>query len=126
MLGFLKNAFGYVAGASSIIGLAILLFKAEEAVVFVVAFYCVAITSLMVAVYRAVCKSLFSSHKDKFIRVATFCTFTCDDGKNATFGIRRLIQSKVPFLDHMFFSVLRFFRTAAPHAVDDSIPHHFF
>lgn len=99
MLNVFKNIFGVIAGASSIIALAIIPFKSTPALIAVLIFYCVSITFLMIAIYRAICKSLASVHKNKFVRIASFCTFSCDDGKNAKFETMRLIQSKVPFLD---------------------------
>lgn len=99
MLNVLKNVFGYVAGASSILALVLLFFNNKVALIVALAFYCVSVTLLVVAVYRAVCKSLSSRHKDKFVRTASFCTFSCDDDKNARFETMRLIQAKVPFLD---------------------------
>lgn len=99
MLNIFKNAFGVIAGMSSIIALAIIPFKSMPALIVVLFFYCLSITFLVIAIYKAVCKSLAATHKNKFIRIASFCTFTSDDGKNARFETMRLIQSKVPFLD---------------------------
>ena len=101
MLKIFKNAFGIIAGMSSIIALAILPFKSIPALIVVLFFYCLSITFLVFAIYKAVCKSLATTHKNKFIRIASFCTFTCDDEKTARFETMRLIQSKVPFLDNI-------------------------
>lgn len=101
MLKIFKNAFGIIAGMSSIIALAILPFKSIPALIVVLFFYCLSITFLVFAIYKAVCKSLATTHKNKFIRIASFCTFTSDDEKTARFETMRLIQSKVPFLDNI-------------------------
>lgn len=98
MQNILKNAFGITAGLASIIGVGLLFVHSIYAVATACAFYCIAITALGVAIYRAVLKSLEFRNEGKYHRLASFCTFTCDDGKNAQFGIIRLIQAKVPFL----------------------------
>ena len=43
--------------------------------------------------------ALFLSVQTMYRRLASFCTFVCDEGKTARFEVARLIQAKVPFLD---------------------------
>lgn len=63
------------------------------------AFYCIAITALGIAIYRAVLKSLEFRNGRKYQRLIYSCSFICDDAKNARFENFRFIQAKVPFLD---------------------------
>ena len=94
-----KNSFGILAGLASIVGVGLIFVRSDYAIAVVCGFYCIAITVLAVAIYRAVLKSLVFRNSGKYRRLASFCTFVCDDGKTARFEVVRLIQAKVPFLD---------------------------
>ena len=99
MKEFFRNSFGIVAGLASIMGVGLIFIRSNYAIAVVCGFYCIVITFLAVAVYRAVQKSLVFRNGGKYRRLASFCTFICDDGKIARFEVARLIQAKVPFLD---------------------------
>jgi hypothetical protein len=94
-----KNSFGILAGLASIVGVGLIFVRSDYAIAVVCGFYCIAITILAIAIYRAVLKSLVFRNSGKYRRLASFCTFVCDDGKTARFEVARLIQAKVPFLD---------------------------
>ena len=99
MRNIFKSAFGVIAGLASIIGVGLLFIRSAYAVATACAFYCIAITTLGIAIYRSILKSLEFGNKGTYRHLASFGTFVCDDGKKALFENVRLIQAKVPFLD---------------------------
>ena len=101
MKEILGKSFGFIAGLASIIGVGLIFIRSNYAIMAVCIFYCIAITLLAVAIYRAVLKSLAFRNGGNYRRLASFCTFVCDDGKTARFEVLRLIQAKVPFLDRI-------------------------
>lgn len=86
-----KNSFGILAGLASIVGVGLIFVRSDYAIAVVCGFYCIAITILAIAIYRAVLKSLVFRNSGKYRRLASFCTFVCDDGKTARFEVARLI-----------------------------------
>ena len=99
MRNVFKSAFGVIAGLASIMGVGLLFIRSVYAVATACAFYCIAITTLGIAIYRSILKSLEFGNKGTYRHLASFGTFVCDDGKKALFENVRLIQAKVPFLD---------------------------
>lgn len=99
MQNILFKAFTALSGVCSIFGFIALFFGDKNKFFIAVAVYAVAITAFFVALFILVYRSLALRYAKLYRKIATMQTFTCDDSVNAVFETRRLIQSKIPFLD---------------------------
>lgn len=101
MQSIVFKIFSGLSCACSIFGFIALFLNDKDKFLIALIVYSVAITAFFIAVYILVVRALSFKYKNKYKRIASLQTFSCEDQKTVVFETRKIIQAKTPFLNEV-------------------------